>query len=441
MRLRSARFLLPLAVVILVTIIFVFFWRARSREVYGAAVALCPGPDRYGYTCEGADAYAYIDATTPTGLFADDAVVRIELPFPFVFYGVERTAVTASSNGNLQFSSNNALAFPSCLAPAAGMGDLISPYWADLDPTLYGALETQVVGQSPARIFVIEWDDVPLYGTDTDDRVTFAVQLFEGTNNIVFLYQDPMTTAAGSGGRAVTGIQSESQGLSLSFSCLQPVLPVTGGLRFPYPVEPNPDAGEPTETAGAMVPVPSQLAAKGPVADLIARYESQGPAALEQLRRQEFAERPPRAFDWRAADLTGDDRAELIAVWHGGPENPEAAQVAVLGTENGQFTPLFDRRLSTREEGYAEVMVEDVVDLTGDGRADILLRDRATGRVWVLAAGDEAIDLLDVPERCQGGLIARDDDADGRVAIVRDGCATPGRVSVIWESGEFVRVP
>ena len=66
MRIRAARLLIPL-VLLAVVIAFVLFWRARSQGVYGPALALCPGPDRYGYTCEGAAAYAYIDATTPTG--------------------------------------------------------------------------------------------------------------------------------------------------------------------------------------------------------------------------------------------------------------------------------------------------------------------------------------------------------------------------------------
>ena len=76
-------------------------------------------------------------------------MVQLDLPFPFIFYGREYTTVTAAVNGNLQFGSDNPLAFPSCLLPAAGMGQLISPYWADLDLTLFGALRDR--GVSPVR--------------------------------------------------------------------------------------------------------------------------------------------------------------------------------------------------------------------------------------------------------------------------------------------------
>jgi hypothetical protein len=435
---RPARLLLILVVVGVLSLVAIFLWRARSTAAYGPAVALCPGPDGYGYTCDGAAAYAYIDATTPANLFADDGVARLDLPFPFTFYGAEHTTVTAASNGNLQFTTSSPLAFPSCLRPAAGMGDMISPYWADLDLTLFGQLETAVAGEAPNRVFVVEWDDVPLYGGDPEDRVTFEAQLFEGSNDVVFLYEDPLTVAAGAGGRAVVGIQSEARGLSLSFSCLQPVLPAAGGLRFIHPPEPNREA---TETAaGADAPAIDAPAAKGPVAELIARYESDGPTALDGLRLSWLGAQPPRAFAWQAADLTGDSRDELIAIWRGPAEHPEIAQLAVLAVADGRLTPLLDRRLSQRGESYSEVVIEQLADLTGDGRTDAVVRDRPAGRAWVVAAGaDGALALFDLPEMCRGGLIVT--DGDGRPALVRDGCPTPGRLSVVWDGDEFVTLP
>jgi hypothetical protein len=431
MRFRFVRLLLPL-VAVLVVIAFVFIWRARSREVYGPAVALCPGPDRYGYTCEGAAAYAYIDATTPTGLVADDGVIRLDLPFPFVFYGQTYEEVTAAVNGNLQFTTSNASPFPACLSPAAGMGDLISPYWADLDLTLFGALETEVVGEAPTRIFVIEWDDVPLYGLDTDDRVTFEAQLFEAGNHVVFLYEDPATTAAGNGGRAVVGIQSAAQGLALSFSCLQPVLPTSGGLRFVHPTEPNPD---PAAEPDASFSPPDAPATKGVVGELIAAYAGEGMAGLERLRLTGPAARPPRVFDWRAADLSGDGRAELIGVWGGRASDPQVAQVAALAMDGGQLTPLFEQRLSTRDATVSAVAIEAVADLTGDDRADVVLHDRPSGRAWVLADTGDGVALYDTPGLCRGGLIVVDEGDSP--ALVRDGCPTPGRNTIRWDGMRF----
>ncbi len=436
LRFRLVRYLVPL-LLLAVVIAFVFIWRARSRESYGPAVALCPGPDRYGYTCESAAAYAYVDATTPTGLAADDAVVAVELPFVFTFYGAEYDNVTISSNGNLQFTTGSPLAFPSCLAPVAGLGDLISPYWADLDFTLHGALETAVIGEAPARVFVVEWDDVPLYGADADDRVTVEAQLYEGSNDIVFLYQDATTTAAGNGGRAVVGLQSEAQRLSLSFSCLQPVLPTSGGLRFPHPAEPNPDAGE-IEEAGAAAPAPVAPLAKGPVADLIAAYATRGPAVLDGLRQHWLSATPPQAFGWQAADLTGDGRDELVAIWRGPADQPQIARAAVLSTDDRRLEPLFDQGLSTREAAFSDIVMEATADLTGDGGADVVLRDRPTGHSWVLTAATGAPALHDLPGDCRGGLIVVKEA--NRSAVIRDGCDAPGRVRVAWDGQEFREV-
>lgn len=440
MRSSLLRPLLFWLVIFLVALAFVFIWRARSSDVYGPAIALCPGPDHYGYACEGAAAYTYIDAATATGLYDDDATVQLDLPFPFIFYGAEYTTVTASVNGNLQFTTSSALAFPGCLAPAAGMGDLISPYWSDLDLRLYGELETATIGQAPERIFVIEWEAIPPYGGDGDDRVTFEVQLFEGTNDIVFLYEDPATVEGGNGGSAVVGIQSERQGLALSFSCLQPVLPTGGGLRFIHPAEPNLNSAAPAEDQ-VVAPLSPAPAAKGPAAELMAGYATHGPAALDRLVGHWRGARVPLAFGWRPADIDGDGRDELIALWNGGTTNPGAAQVAVLAASDNQLTPLFQRYLSTRDEGYAAVSLAEAVDLTGDGQADVVLWDEPTGRVWVLSSQDGEVGLIDVPERCLGSLVARDANGDGRPEIIRDGCDAPGRVSYGWNGQGFVLFP
>ncbi len=440
MRIRAARLLIPL-VLLAFLIAFVLFWRARSQGVYGPALALCPGPDRYGYTCEGAAAYAYVDATTPTGLIADDGVARLELPFPFTFYGATYDALNAGSNGNLQFTTRSPIYRAECAFPAVGLGDLIAPYWADLDLTNAGALETAVVGESPARIFVIEWDDVPLNGPDLADRVTFEAQLFETSNDIVFLYADPTTVAGGNGGAAVVAIQSERQELALSYSCRQPVLPSPGGLRLVHPAEPNPRPTEPEDEPAAAAPTLVAPQAKGPLADLIAAYETQGPAGLAGLRLRWLGERPARAFVWQAADLTGDAGAELVAVWSGGPDAPHLMQVAALSVGGARPVVLFDWR-PVGEVSYEAVSVAaTTTDLTGDGLDDVVLRDAATGATWVLSAAAGAPRLLDVPERCAGGLVVRDGDGDGPPELIRDGCATPGRLAVVWDGASFVVAP
>ena len=442
MRTRPALLLVSLTAIVLVLVAFVLFVRARSGAAYGPAVAVCPGPDHYGYTCEDGNAYSYIDATTRLGLYADDAVARVDLPFEFTFYGNEYTEVSVATNGHLQFGGESPTALPSCLSPAANGGDLIAPYWSDLDLTLAGELETRVFGEAPQRLFVIEWDETPFYGADPAQSVTFEVQLFEGSNDIVFLYEDPTDSLGSNGRSAVTGIQSESQGLALSFSCFQPVLPPAGGLRFVHPVQANREPVRPEEAAQGTAPQSGQTGAKGPVGRLIEQYGIDGAEALPRLRACWLGERPQRSFDWRVAGVTGAEPArELIAVWRGGPEAPQMAEVAVLATRDDGLALLFHAHLSTREERYAEIIIEDVTDLTGDGAADVILRDRPTGQVWVLSNASGQLALHELPERCRGGLIAADTDGNGQIELIRDGCTTAGRVGAIWDGNGFALVP
>ena len=238
---RNRRLLLvPL---ILIVAILLFFWLRPETEAFGPAVALCPGPDLYGYTCDDAGGYAYIDATNDTGLYADDATITLDLPFPFTFYGTTYETVVASTNGNLQFTTANAQYSNACLAPepAAAIGDLIAPYWDDLDLRFVGFLETELSGEMPNRVFVIEWDSVPPFGANEDDTVTFAVQLHENSGDIVFLYEDVTTLESSNGRSATIGIQSAAQGVALQFSCNQPAITDVSGLRIAHPAAANAD--------------------------------------------------------------------------------------------------------------------------------------------------------------------------------------------------------
>jgi hypothetical protein len=459
---RLVRILLPLLLVLIVIgVVYFFVVRARPGAAYGPAVALCPGPDQYGYTCEGAEGYAYIDATSDTLLYLDDGVVSLELPFPFTFYGTVYSEVQASVNGNLQFDTENPLFLHSCLTegPAAEMGDMIAPYWTDLDLRTVGFLETTTVGVAPQRIFVVEWDGVPRFGDEPEETVTFEVQLFEGSNDIVFLYEDTTTPTGSNGSSALVGLQSETQGVALQYSCDQAVVGNGDSLRFPHPAEPNPELGMGAALVGEYSATTLEQGSRGaeeqrgvdapvkePVATLLDEVNREGSAVLEGLRGEWLGGRPQRAFEWQWLDLTGDGRDELLALWYGRPSRPELAEVAVLGSAAaGQpLRLLLHERLSTRQLPVHSIAVAERADLTGDRRPDALLIEQSTGRLFVVTAAeaDEAaiagsIILVNVPEMCRGSLAVRDTDGDGVAEIIRDGCDSPDRLHVVWDGESF----
>jgi hypothetical protein len=413
--------------------------RARAVEV-GPPLALCPGPDAYGYRCDAGASYEYVDASTDTLLYSDDGFFTLDLPFAFTFYGAAYSAVNISTNGNLQLTTENTAYSNVCLteAPAPEMGDMIAPYWNDLDLTFVGYIEYDIIGQSPERIVVIEWDDAPRYGAP-DDTVSFEVQLFESSNDIVFLYEDAQTFEDNSGSGATIGLQSESQGFALQFGCDQPVVANGAVVYFPHPGGDEDEAMvRPAPILANSEPTSAPYPAKGDVAEIVARFERQGQTALPALRRQWLGQSPVRRSQWLWADMTGDGRDDLVVLWHGEDDQPELARLAVLDAPpGGPLAPIFDTRLSTRQESFGWMELVELAELTGDGAADALVQDPRDGRLLVASADGGQWQIYTVPEKCAGSM-AVIEGAAGQSQIVRDGCAQPGRIVSAWNGAGFV---
>ncbi|HRQ36924.1 MAG TPA: VCBS repeat-containing protein [Chloroflexota bacterium] len=430
-----------LTLIVFAAAALLFFWQRSGAADYGPPVVLCPGPDLYGYTCENSAAYAYIDATNDTFLYVLDGTIKLNLPFAFTFYGTTYTELFASSNGNIQFGNASPEYRNSCLdtKPAAGMGDMVAPYWDDLDLRFEGYLETEVVGEAPNRIFVVEWDAIPRY--ETGDPLTFEVQLFEGSHDIVFLYQDVAQGAVGNGRSATIGIQSELQGLALQLGCNLAMVADAGQVRFTHPEQPNGEVG----LAGPLVEpdtAVAEAALKGPAADLLRQLNMRGEGALTDLNRQWLAQTPPVTAVWQRTDMTGDGLPELILLRHSTRQYPSLAQVIVLTPDgNGQWELLLDRPLSSRQQLTPNAAFAYTGDLTQDGIDDVLLVSADTGQLFVLTAVYNRPTLTAVPDTCYGDLAVLDVNNDGHVDIVRDGCERDGRVYTIWNGQSFNNIP
>jgi hypothetical protein len=433
---RRAPILIVIFLLIIIGIAVTLLLTRRTQAAVGPPIALCPGPDLYGYTCASGAGYTYIDATIDTLLYQDDGTTTLPLPFPFTFYGTTYTEVQLSSNGNLQFGHDNPTYLNECMTggPVADMSDMIAPFWDDLDLTFYGYLEYETVGEAPNRLFVIEWDNVPPFQAEPEDAVTFEVQLFEGSNDIVFLYEDVISLERSNGRSATIGLQSEAQGISLQYGCNQPVVANTTGLYFPHPSEPNPDLGQEVVIQGETV---RDIQAKGDVAELITNLERQGPTVLTQLRNHWLSQSPARLTEWRWADVVGNGRDDLILLWHSTSQHPELTQLVLLSAdETGRMVVLFDQHLSSRQKAISQIAIVATADLTYDDKPDMLLHDEATNQLFVLTTARDVIELVTVPERCTGQLAVVDSNEDGRLEIARDGCPG-GRVVLVWNGRTF----
>lgn len=310
MRIPRAILILLLLVIIGISAFFVLRARGSSGQT-GPPFALCPGPDQYGYRCQPGATFTYINATTDTRLYADDGTILIDLPFPFTFYGRIYQQIVISSNGTLQFTTQNRAFANECLnnGPVPAMGEMIAPYWDDLDLTFSGFLETAVTGEAGSRIFIIEWEEVPGF-ENPEDTVTFEVQLHEGTNDIVFLYQDVSRTMGSNGRTATIGLQSQLSDNTLQHGCNQLVLSSGQNIHFPHPTQPNQEFIQPPQPLTDQNTEPFNP--KGDLSLLLDRLDQAGLNALQGMSAYWLAQNPQKELISFQADLNDDAQDELI---------------------------------------------------------------------------------------------------------------------------------
>jgi hypothetical protein len=269
------------------------------------------------------------------------------------------------------------------------MGDMIAPYWDDLDLTFLGYLETAVAGTGGSRIFVIEWDSIPSYA-NPEDLVTFEVQLFEGSNDIVFLYEDVSRSQGDHGREATIGLQSEAQGFTLQHGCNQLALSNGQVIQFLHPEGSNQNAALsplfPRLLAGSLT---VDAAAKGDTQLLIERLNQEGLTALTTLRTHWLSRQPQQDSQWLQADLTGDGLEELIVLWRPPLSLSHLTHLAVLspvsddsGSQSWQL--LYHNYPLARQEGFGRLQLEGISDETADGLLDILIWDSTNEQSYLL---------------------------------------------------------
>lgn len=170
--------------------------------------------------------------------------VTVALPFAFRIYGVAISRVTVGVDGWLvpgdappaldTFAPSmrgghdeHADAFPF----GGDLDGIVAPLWTAFTHVAdgtegAGAVWTWTTGQAPSRRFVVSWENVAVAA---NPRVTVQVQLFEGTDRIVFAYRTaPVTGSTPGRGPCVVGVDE------------------WGGKRFTAPVSSRADvAGVP----------------------------------------------------------------------------------------------------------------------------------------------------------------------------------------------------
>ncbi|HEY3182617.1 MAG TPA: S8 family serine peptidase [Gaiellaceae bacterium] len=199
---------------------------AKSVSVGGSA--------QVNYRSEDAP-YAWVDATaggTNLGITGDDVQAVVNLPFAFSFYGHAVTQAKVGSNGIIGFADDvggayNNLDLPHPSAP----NGFLAPFWDDLNPSAGGSIWTRTTGTAPDRRFVVEWHGVVHY--PQTGNATFEAILEEGTNDVVYQWQDVNFGDAAKDYGAVASIGAENLDASVGeqFSYNTPSLQAYEGRK------------------------------------------------------------------------------------------------------------------------------------------------------------------------------------------------------------------
>jgi N-acetylneuraminic acid mutarotase len=223
------------------------------------ATACVPSPN---YRFISSNGNALVPGSADIGNHCEDCTTAINLPFAIMFYGQSFSAANVSSNGNIQFLSDDETGLTEC-APFSFFNYVIAPYQADLN-TEAGGIFTSITGVAPNRIFNIEWRACvyDLITFQCDENINFEARLYEGSpvEQIDFIYGQ---MDHNNGIPAVVLLQQDTGSHLTQYSCNQPIL--QSGLRIEFTrntcASPTPTAtGTPptsTPTRTALPPSPT----------------------------------------------------------------------------------------------------------------------------------------------------------------------------------------
>lgn len=161
-----------------------------------------------------------VDGATPTSIDTDDVWSEvIDLGFEFCFYGGVYDQVIIGSNGVISFEIENANTgngwamgagdtLPNATNATLTEGNIFG-VGHDIDPSVCGSIDYVVLGSSPYRQFVVNYNGVCHFGGQCNTNTsTSQIILHESSNNIDIHVLSKPTCTAWNGGRAVIGLQN-----------------------------------------------------------------------------------------------------------------------------------------------------------------------------------------------------------------------------------------
>jgi hypothetical protein len=215
------------------------FGRTATGPVF--TVTAAPASTNFAGT-----SFNFVDASSGNGGTAltfnnnDDAVASVSIPFNFVLFRdvyLADSRISVATNGFLSLEPLSIAEFQNATLPSQTVTraggtvgsvppSLIAPFWDDLVMKPESAVTTRIVGSAPNRQFVVEWSNMSILdedGRDLNSNLTFEAILFEGTNDIQFVYRD-MTGLRSDGSSATVGAQDLKRSTAIQSGFNQPIV-------------------------------------------------------------------------------------------------------------------------------------------------------------------------------------------------------------------------
>ena len=183
--------------------------------------------------------YKWIDARDDGGRLefpADASAMNITLPFPFTYFGALFDEVLVSSHGYLSFGSRQITSPTNTSIPnPAQPNGVAAALWDSFSPGSGQGVWVRTIGDAPNRRLVVSWIDVAHFNQIGAAR--FQVLLEEGTDRIIFQYQDINFNDErfDNGASATVGLESPAGTIGVEFSFNTPMLgPYRGAASLVY---------------------------------------------------------------------------------------------------------------------------------------------------------------------------------------------------------------
>lgn len=141
--------------------------------------------------------------TLASTTYDDNSFTAVTLPFTFTYHGVAFTSVGISANGFVQLGA----AATSSYSAITAYSNILSP----LNTDLYGLSSTvghnisyATTSGATGRIFTVQWTNWGFFSSGANE-FSFQLKLYEGTNQVQFVYQNGTATGAGTAYVGMTG--------------------------------------------------------------------------------------------------------------------------------------------------------------------------------------------------------------------------------------------